>query len=964
MIPLIKNKQKTPLCKTARQRPTSAISFVSAFALLLSLPTHAVTEEERAAENKKITGCYSRLAEEAYNIDNPEGTTVCASALTDPRNGMGEWRVADNQSQNNRNILTVYERESQDGLRREVAFGFRGSVSAGDWMRDGESQVFTGTAMQDTAVSKLKSEPSIDIVGSNPKFFRGFHERFINLSPEIAQKLDELEAWQRQNPNRQIGVKTTGHSLGAAASQIAGLYIGDRYHDSDVDVEVFAFNSPKIANEAMADTYRNATSSCNFNLHIFNNSYDAVSKVPFPGHQIIGQADSIGSTDFERNTCIYHGKYRSSSDSSGLHLPSILHPLGSVISQGGQFALAQHNVKQWQINQPNTTLLAASNPVAASWFPMQPLGGITRPPFIERSTIRGPFKANVFAQSTQGYWNSLLGGGSFIDARTTVPLAFNLFEFEPTDTDCIRHGNTIRLRTWNSNNVLTAVNGDLNASAFLDEDQRSNVAEATLFELVNHTDKFDCIANNDRFSLKTHEGQYVTAEFNGALNSSSSNIGPQQIFEIRNMVETVRRLIAVEEAPSTSGHGIEAPYEAEEQKLLFGSQVASSHPGYSGRGFVDYTNDGNVVEFEVEVASAGQYSLQFRYANGSNENRSADLIVDYTLIRNMPFSPTGSWTNWEATPEYQVNLDAGKNLVAVVATSGGPNLDNLVVNKVESCQPSAAIATAKTSTRVTHDFTTVSYEGLGLGGYPLVFPAMQSFNGKDTAHVRIDMSTTDDVVNVKIEEEQSDDLEIAHTREAVGFLFMRTQGHFLRNAAGKVIGEGFFSVLDHNWKTEQLLHNYENPVVIAHSETYNGSQPAHVRINNVNSNSVQLQMEEWDYLDGEHVAEIVSVMVIEAGAHTLRDGQKIVAGVQDVHQNARDQFSVFTFPEHFSAAPVVVSQVQSENGTDPMVTRMRAINSRSFEVLVQEEEAKDNMHANETIGFVAVQGNSRLNSCD
>src|SRR5262245_11909827 len=71
-------------------------------------------------------------------------------------------------------------------------------------------------------------------------------------------------------------------------------------------------------------------------------------------------------------------------------------------------------------------------------------------------------------------------------------------------------------------------------------------------------------------------------------------------------------------------------YEAESATISMGT-VASNHTGYTGSGFVDYTNaPGGYVEFTITAAQAQNVSLTFRYANGTSANRPMDIAVNAT----------------------------------------------------------------------------------------------------------------------------------------------------------------------------------------------------------------------------------------------------------------------------------------------------------------------------------------------
>jgi len=132
-------------------------------------------------------------------------------------------------------------------------------------------------------------------------------------------------------------------------------------------------------------------------------------------------------------------------------------------------------------------------------------------------------------------------------------------------------------------------------------------------------------------------------------------------------------------------------YEAENATISQGT-VANNHTGYTGTGFVDYTNTtGSYVEFTVNSPNAGSARLDFRYAFDAPDSRPMDVTVNgTTAVSNLAFPTTGSWTTWQ-TATTTVNLKAGSNKVRATATTanGGPNLDNLTVtpNNVDTTPP-------------------------------------------------------------------------------------------------------------------------------------------------------------------------------------------------------------------------------------------------------------------------------------
>src|SRR5262249_51269486 len=78
-----------------------------------------------------------------------------------------------------------------------------------------------------------------------------------------------------------------------------------------------------------------------------------------------------------------------------------------------------------------------------------------------------------------------------------------------------------------------------------------------------------------------------------------------------------------------------------EDGTIFHGTVDSDHAGFTGRGFVNYTNEvGSFVEWSVNVAQAGSVSLAFRFANGTTTARPMTIAVDGTTVATPSFGGT------------------------------------------------------------------------------------------------------------------------------------------------------------------------------------------------------------------------------------------------------------------------------------------------------------------------------------
>lgn len=152
------------------------------------------------------------------------------------------------------------------------------------------------------------------------------------------------------------------------------------------------------------------------------------------------------------------------------------------------------------------------------------------------------------------------------------------------------------------------------------------------------------------------------------------------------------------------------------------------------------------------------------------------------------------------------------------------------------------------------------------------------------------------------------------------------------------------------WHNVSFTESFNDPIVVLGALSRNGGDQAVGRVRNVTSTGFQWQIDEWDYLDGAHTNETVDWIAVERGTHTLADGTTFVAGSVDINHNWRN----VSIPG-FTSTPVVFSQVASRAGGSAVTTRMRFVDSDSFQVRLQEEEANDGVHVIETVTYIAVE---------
>ena len=140
------------------------------------------------------------------------------------------------------------------------------------------------------------------------------------------------------------------------------------------------------------------------------------------------------------------------------------------------------------------------------------------------------------------------------------------------------------------------------------------------------------------------------------------------------------------------------------------------------------------------------------------------------------------------------------------------------------------------------------------------------------------------------------------------------------------------------------------PVIIANTTTRNGTDPSVVRISGVDSEGFNVQVQEYDYLDGWHTMETMNYIVIEKGGHMLDDGTRIEAGLFET--NATTPVG-HPLANEFAVAPVVFTSVVTNNGPETVVGRVRNVSTTGFAYQLQEQEANDQIHVSETVAYLA-----------
>ena len=122
----------------------------------------------------------------------------------------------------------------------------------------------------------------------------------------------------------------------------------------------------------------------------------------------------------------------------------------------------------------------------------------------------------------------------------------------------------------------------------------------------------------------------------------------------------------------------------------------------------------------------------------------------------------------------------------------------------------------------------------------------------------------------------------------------------VNSSIDQVIGEtGIVSQFDHNSQTIFFDHNYDNPVIFTQPLSYNGSQPAIVRIEDIQSDRFTAFLQEPRNLDGKHGKESFSYIVLEQGTWQLEDDTVLEVGTVNTDLLAPNGWENIDFTNDF-----------------------------------------------------------------
>ncbi|WEL19814.1 LamG domain-containing protein [Candidatus Nanohalococcus occultus] len=196
---------------------------------------------------------------------------------------------------------------------------------------------------------------------------------------------------------------------------------------------------------------------------------------------------------------------------------------------------------------------------------------------------------------------------------------------------------------------------------------------------------------------------------------------------------------------------------------------------------------------------------------------------------------------------------------------------------------------------------------------------------------------------------------------------VQTESSPLRDVSGEgnsgdlnLLGEaGTFNTSDGEWKTVRFERSYADPVVVGTTNTHNGEPALSFEAKNVRSNRAEMRVCESEAGQAEgcdtHGTERVGYMVINANA--TEDIPGIEAGSFEIDGNLDFNTNTVSYSESFSSAPVVMANVNSDNGNNPVEARVTSYSNSSFTAGICYQNSLNGCedHPFEEVGWVAVE---------
>lgn len=151
------------------------------------------------------------------------------------------------------------------------------------------------------------------------------------------------------------------------------------------------------------------------------------------------------------------------------------------------------------------------------------------------------------------------------------------------------------------------------------------------------------------------------------------------------------------------------------------------------------------------------------------------------------------------------------------------------------------------------------------------------------------------------------------------------------------------------WIRIDFDQTIEDAVVILGAPSGTGAQPIVARTRNVDDTGFELQIDEWEYLDGTHHPVRVAWMAGSEGDYTMEGGGRVVIGETSGTEGSVDL-------DGFIESPLIIGQTGGTVDT-AQTHRISNVDGNGFDWQMQTEEAGGNA-GNEDFAYAAFEANA------
>lgn len=249
-------------------------------------------------------------------------------------------------------------------------------------------------------------------------------------------------------------------------------------------------------------------------------------------------------------------------------------------------------------------------------------------------------------------------------------------------------------------------------------------------------------------------------------------------------------------------------------------------------------------------------------------------------------------------------------------------------------------------------FESVAFRS-AFGAAPAVFSQLQTASGADWAVTR---QRGADASGVELALQRAESATGAVAREEIGWVAVDP-------GPGAVPGLAFEAgSFGDRVTAAPVAQNFAAPFaatpgVVTGAPSYDGADPAVVRVTARAPDRVEIRLQEETTADAEteHTPETVDYFAFE-DAGTLSGGT--LGAVAELRMIALDDAPTTVWFQHSFDNPVVIAQAPSFENHEPVAVRIEAVDARSVTLRLQEPDHQDGHHGTETLALMVVEAGS------